>query len=651
MRAAWIAAPILLTATSAFAGMLFGLGRAPGGGGAYTPLCNISACTYAYSLERQMVAGATAAFQVERTVDSATQDVGFLSNGQVNTATVDAFCNAAVSGVISRNCFIAKVYDQSGNGCVVYNTTASGMPDYMVWPAHSGLPIYQKAFQGSTSALNFLLDSNGGSTGALTNPCNILAGSGHKATLSSTTLTYANNIGGQFGLQENTPGVITGSMYSPFIGIPGLIFGNCPVNPANFCGGVDTEGSGPQQAFTSPGIYDVVQINTTAGGTGPANVYANGAQIGSGLSSATLTTQNRMSFGTTGDHTSNGPAMLWSLAFFNTDFGSGSSTATSLMANETAFNATLSQGYVGPGDLFIENSTSPGLSGGHIDQMQWLSVGLSLRKLYAGYEGPALNVCKGQTVTGAGNCEDIGFVNNVVDTATMSAFCGPVSGLNNCAVEIWYNQALNQNSLANSQNTALDAIAATTAKRPTVVWSGCQTTAITVCLATSSTDYFTTNGITVNSAYTISAVAQRTGTIASSAIYSSSTGTGPETFLGFGGTSGVVFGVAHNGAGGASLTGIAENTIHSLTLDAVTSPSASMIIYADGTASTPVTTTVGYSTSGLGVGATGAGADPCTCQISELLIYASGHSTSFSTALGSSNVAILRANQRAAFGF
>ena len=78
----------------------------------------------------------------------------------------------------------------------------------MVWPAHSDLPIYQKAFQGSTSALNFLLDSNGGSTGALTAPCNILAGSGHKATLSSTTLTYANNIGGQFGLQENTPGVV-----------------------------------------------------------------------------------------------------------------------------------------------------------------------------------------------------------------------------------------------------------------------------------------------------------------------------------------------------------------------------------------------------------------------------------------------------------
>ena len=117
----------------------------------------------------------------------------------------------------------------------------------------------------------------------------------------------------------------------------------------------------------------------------------------------------------------------------------------------------------------------------------------------------------------------------------MSAFCGPVSGLNDCAVQIWYNQALNQNSLANNQNTALDAIAATTSKRPTIVWSGCQTTAITVCIATSPTNYFTTNGIGVSTGgYTISAVAQRVGTITTSAIYSSTTGTGPETSLGFG---------------------------------------------------------------------------------------------------------------------
>jgi hypothetical protein len=650
MRAVWIAAPMLLVATSAFAGMMLrGMGKAPGGS-AYTPLCNIVSCTYAFSTERHMVSSATAAFQVERTVDSTMQDVGFLGNGRVNTATVDAFCNAAVSGVISRDCFISKVYDQSGNGCVIYNSTSTAMPDYMVSPTHSGLPLFQKSFQGSTGSLNFLLDSNGGSTGALTNPCNLLTG-GAQSLFFSGNSTYGSNIGGQAGLQENVPGVITGTMYSAYVGITSLAFGDCPTNPALPCGGMDTEGEGPQASFTPGTNNDAIDIATTAGGKGPNNIWFNGVQIETNAMIATnLATQGRMSWGTTGDHTSNGPAMNRSEAFFTSTLTP--TQVANLYSNETSFIGTLRTGYQGPGDLFNQTSATAGLSSGHISQLSQLAVGLSLRKVYAGYEGPAVNVCKGQTVTGAGNCEDIGWVNNTIDTAAMSAFCGPVSGLNDCAVETWYNQALNQNSLLNSHNTALDATAASPSKRPTIVWSGCQTTAITVCIATSSTNYFTINGVGVSSGgYTISAVAQRLSSITTSAIYSSGTGTGPETILGFGSASGVVFAAAHNGGGGPSLTGIAENTIHSLTLDAATSPSASVVLYADGTASSVTTTTVGYSNSGLGVGATGTGADFCVCQLSEVLVYANTHDATFGPALGSGNVATLRANQRSVFGF
>ncbi len=637
---------MLLTATSAFAGMMFGLGKAPGGS-SYTPLCNIVSCTYALSTERQLVASATVALQVFRTVDSTTQDVGFTGAGTVNTATVDAFCNASVAGVISRNCFMSKVYDQSGNGCVIYNSTSTAMPDYMVSPTHSGLPLFQKAYQGSTTDLNFLLDNNGGSTGTLTSPCNLLTG-GTQSLFFAGNSTYGSNIGGQAGLQENIPGVITGTMYSAYVGIAGLAFGDCPTAPSLPCGGMDTEGEGPQAPFTPGTNNDAIDIATTAGGKGPNNIWFNGVRIETNAMIATnLATQDRMSWGTTGDHTSNGPAMNRSEAFFTTTLTP--TQVANLYSNETSFIGSLSDGYTGPGDLFYENSATSGLSTGHITQLQWLSAALSLRKAYAGYEGPALNVCQGQ---GAVSCEDIGWVNNTIDTGTMSAFCGPVSGLNDCAVQIWYNQALNQNSLLNSVNTALDATAATISKRPTIVWAGCQTTTITVCIATSPTNYFTTNGIGVSSGgYTISAVAQRLSSITTSAIYSSSTGTGPETILGFGGTSGTCFGAAHNGGGGPSLTGCTENTIHNLTLDAATSPSASVVLYVDGTASSATTTTVGYSTSGLGVGATGAGADACTCQLSEVLVYGDTHDATFGTALGPSNVAILRANQRAAFGF
>lgn len=129
--------------------MLRGMGKAPGS--LYTPLCGGSnpACAYAYSTERQMASGATAALQVYRSVDGATQNVGFTGAGLVNTATVDGFCNAAVGGVISRKCLISEIYDQSGNACPIFATSPTNMPDYMVDPGHQGLPRFQKVWQAA----------------------------------------------------------------------------------------------------------------------------------------------------------------------------------------------------------------------------------------------------------------------------------------------------------------------------------------------------------------------------------------------------------------------------------------------------------------------------------------------------------------------
>jgi hypothetical protein len=181
------------------------------------------------------------------------------------------------------------------------------------------------------------------------------------------------------------------------------------------------------------------------------------------------------------------------------------------------------------------------------------------------------------------------------------------------------------------------------------LWSGCGTTGITVCIATTSTNYFTTAGITVDGGYTMSAVAQRTGGTTSLSAILSSVST-PETFIGFAASANTCSGSATSG-GGASTVACNDNVVHSITVDAHTSPSASTFTYADGVAGAANTSAIGYSGSGLGVGATGAGLDPCTCQLSEVLVYADAHDTSFNTALGSSGVAALRANQRAAFGF
>ena len=149
MRVAGAAALILLASPLAHAGMMFGLGKSPGNGSAYTPLCSVGpTCAYAYSTERQMVSTATTAIQVYRSVDGTTQNVGFTGAGLVNTATVDGFCNAAVAGVISRNCLISQIIDQTGNGCLLFNSTVADLPDYLVDPGHQGLPRFQKVYQG-----------------------------------------------------------------------------------------------------------------------------------------------------------------------------------------------------------------------------------------------------------------------------------------------------------------------------------------------------------------------------------------------------------------------------------------------------------------------------------------------------------------------
>jgi hypothetical protein len=424
-RLSLLAAALILVAVPATAGMmLLGMGGAPGSG--YTPLCGGSnpTCAYAYSTERQMVSTATTSIQVYRSVDGTTQNVGFTSAWLVNTATVDSFCKAAVAGVISRNCFISEIFDQSGNACPIFNTTPANMPDYLVDPNHQGMPRFQKVYQGPGGQLTFLLDSNGGINGTLTHPCTAL-GTGAQSLFFAGSSLYAAFSSGQFGLMENTHGATAGTMWAAFIGPPGYTYDKCVTSGGLNCGGLDTEAQGPQANYTRTANDDVIDIATTAGGTGPINIWMNGVQITMNESVPTsLNTQHRMVWGTSGDDSTPGPSIGRTETAYTSTLSSGQVAA--LYSNETTFTAGLTTTYNGPGNVIGgETSYSTGITNHETLQLQWLSQAFSLRKAYAGYEGQALNACQGQ---GAVTCEDIGWVNNTIDTATLSAFCGPVSG-------------------------------------------------------------------------------------------------------------------------------------------------------------------------------------------------------------------------------
>ena len=73
-----------------------------------------------YSVRRLRAAHAGAALRVQRASDSAEQDIGFTSAGDLDTAALAAFC-AGTTG------YVAKWYDQSGSGRDLSQTTQARM--------------------------------------------------------------------------------------------------------------------------------------------------------------------------------------------------------------------------------------------------------------------------------------------------------------------------------------------------------------------------------------------------------------------------------------------------------------------------------------------------------------------------------------------
>jgi hypothetical protein len=630
------------------------MGRA-GGGAPFVPpsgaqLCggSLPSCLSAESTERQLVSGATKAIQVERSVDSTTQDVGFTSGGLVNTATVDTFCNARVAGVISRNCWLSRIYEQGGNSnCDVYNITQADLPVYQVDPNHQGLPMFNKVFQGS-GVRSYLLDNNGGVTTAVTNPCSILNGTTPQSFFYAGNSKQGSLCCGNTGLMENTVGVVTGAMFAALAGQTGLSFGACSSVSPNPCGGIDSEGvSGALANFTPTTSGDYIDQVTSVGGAGAVNLWINGTQlIFNETSSQPLATQGRMVWGTAGDGTGSGP--MWSRT--ETFYGSAlnSTQIANTYSNEINFVASLTLGYQGPGDLFQQASAN--VSGGYTNQLQYLSSAWTLRKAYAAYEGPALNVCQGQ---GSGaTCEDIGFVNNVIDTTTLSAFCGPVSGLNDCAVQIWYNQALPQAGTSNVQTTTYDMVASSTTTRPTIAFSGCPTTTITVCVITNGGSNYFVNSVSPGpdgGGFTFAVVAARTANFTTEQVIWGFDA-GAYGLIGWNNAANTCLGSSHAGLAVVTATCSADGAAHSIIMDF--SQTASLTtLWTDGVAGgTNTSGGGGLLATAAGLGATNTGADPCTCQISEVLIYANYTASTFN-GIGSSGVAALWANERTAFGF
>jgi hypothetical protein len=93
-----------------------------GGGASFIGLLDLYPnAAMAYSLRKLRAEYAGSAVRIRRSSDNAESDIGFLANGNFNSAAAVAFCGVG-------NGFITTWYDQSGNGRNQTETSAANQP-------------------------------------------------------------------------------------------------------------------------------------------------------------------------------------------------------------------------------------------------------------------------------------------------------------------------------------------------------------------------------------------------------------------------------------------------------------------------------------------------------------------------------------------
>jgi hypothetical protein len=553
--------------------MLLGMGKAPGGGGSGA-LCNVSGvtCQYAFSVDRRVVTGATNAFAV---YDGTTMhDVGFLGNGTVNMANVYSGCYSV------QDCYYGEIFDQTGNGCNMVQQGSAPLPLVTLWPAHGNLPSFwtpQNANSGSFPVQQ-----------GLSATCTALNGNVAKSLIGVSNSMLTTAVGGRYGLFENPPGV---TAYSAFANTAGGYF----PGSTNIYGGVDIEGAnlGILQSSVPPISPQVDQIEVTSYNPAVPNIclYYNGAVlpaigisggatggspcsyldsafVSSGAAPSALVTQSLAKWGAEGDQVSVGSEVIFEGVL--TSNAVNSTAAGLAYTNANTFYGGLTAGPEGPGDLFPVIGTDP-------VQIQLMVSAFGLRPQSESYVGSLLELCQGTT----GICENVGLNSSgVFDTAGAMSFCGPT----NCTIQIAYNQAFNPIKAEGytHDGTNQNMVAAAASTRPTLTFN-CNNGL--PCMTSNGAQSLCAAGATNagGGSYTITAVAERTGgASAYGAIWSNASA---GVFIGFANSANTAYWQFDGGPDSIAATGVADNTMHSLTGTLFGTSTGAGVFYVDGASS------------------------------------------------------------------
>jgi len=371
-------------------------------------LTTIPAAAYSLRLLSSKYSGN--AVTVRRSSDNTTANIGF-SGTILNTTTLTTFC-------ASTNCFVTTWYDQTGNGNNATQSTAANQPQIVSSGAvitQNGLPSIHLV---ATSSTYFLLPSgivasatSGGTVNGVFNP--------------NSSAAWARFF--DFG---------TGTSLNWFASPVG--------SGGDFQFRITTAGGGSEQ-----GLYGLNSIDTSAlrimtfeDTSSTMSAYVNGAIYGGATASIT---PSQIS----GSNNYIGKSQYAADAYFNGYVSEFLVVASGLSA---ADRSTVEQNQSLYYSVALANA-SGSVSCCALDSLGGTAAAAySLRRLSSSYAGSDVAVTRSSDSTTA----NIGFVSNVLDTATMMSFCASTT----CKVSTWYDQSGNGVNLTLLSGYSLPSIVA-----------------------------------------------------------------------------------------------------------------------------------------------------------------------------------------------
>ena len=356
-------------------------------------LDDLSGSTGGFSLRKLNSSYSGSAIQVRRASDNTTKDIGFVNN-ELDTSSLNTFCSGT-------NGFITIWYNQSDTSNNAIQTTAANQP---------------KIYDSSTGC-----ETNSGKPSI-----NFIGANDNWLEVTDTSFGNIGDVISNFSVSHLTTG--TGNIYPTIIG-KGIYadgthqFFRFP-DANKFT--IRVDGTNHSTGYDNFGDTRLISnINTLSN----VSIYADSVQILSTGNSQDLVGTNTLKFyiGKNSEGSANNfRGFIQEILLFSNDQAS----------NRTTIEDNINTNYSIYGLLLDSLSGSEGA--------------FSLRKLKSSYSGNAIQVRR----SGDNATQDIGFVNNQLDTTSLNNFCSGYDGF----VTIWYDQGGNGNN----------AIQATAAKQPKI---------------------------------------------------------------------------------------------------------------------------------------------------------------------------------------